>query len=61
MIDKVWSKWTGLKKNVKIGIIIVAIVVIYWFIKWTIIKWNLMVSPIIETIGLPHLTCRKPT
>ena len=33
MIDKVWGKWTGLKKNVKIGIIIVAIVVIYWFIK----------------------------
>ena len=33
MIDKVWSKWTGLKKNVKIGIIIAAIVVVYWFIK----------------------------
>jgi len=33
MIDKVWSKWTGLNKNVKIGIIIAAIVVVYWFIK----------------------------
>jgi len=33
MIDKVWSKWTGLNKKAKIGIVIVAIVVIYWFTK----------------------------
>ena len=29
MIDKVWSKWNNLNKKAKIGIVIVAIVVIY--------------------------------
>ena len=33
MIDKVWSKWNNLNKKAKIGIVIVAIVVIYWFTK----------------------------
>ena len=33
MIDKVWSKWNNLNKKAKIGIVIVAVVVIYWFTK----------------------------
>ena len=33
MIDKVWNKWNNLNKKAKIGIVIVAIVVIYWFTK----------------------------
>jgi len=53
MIDKVWSKWNGLNRNAKIAIIGIAVVAIWWITKWILKIWNLMVSPIIETIGLP--------
>jgi hypothetical protein len=33
MIDKVWTKWTGLNKNVKIAAIVAAIVIIAWILK----------------------------
>jgi len=33
MINKIWNTWSGLKKNVKIGIIIIAIVVVVWILK----------------------------
>ena len=33
MINKVWNKWNGLNKNVKIAIIVVAIVAIGWLVK----------------------------
>jgi len=38
MIDKVWTKWMGLNRNVKIAAIVAAIVIIAWILKWTITK-----------------------
>ncbi len=33
MIDKVWNIWSKLNRNVKVGIIIAAVVIVYWFVK----------------------------
>ena len=33
MIDKVWSKWNNLNKKAKIGIVIVAVAIIYWIAR----------------------------
>lgn len=33
MINKAWNKWNGLNRNVKIAIIVVAIVAIGWLVK----------------------------
>ncbi len=33
MIDKVWNIWSKLNRNAKIGIIIAAVVIVYWFVK----------------------------
>jgi|TARA_R100001463_G_scaffold84751_1_gene139478 hypothetical protein len=33
MLNKVWSKWNGLNRNIKIAAIVAAIVIVAWIIK----------------------------
>jgi len=33
MLNKVWTKWTGLNRNVKIAAIVAAIVIVAWILK----------------------------